>query len=136
VQPFVDGSIRMLATTARAYGPTIVLEETYRNFGYWSSQEDFCAWTFEVPAGAGGEYRLSLDYACANSDAGNSVAVEVGGQKFSTKVTGTGTWDEYRGLNLGTVTLAAGQGDLVVRPDGPIKGALLDLRGVRLVPVK
>ena len=29
-----------------------------------------------------------------------------------------------------------GQGELLVRADGPIKGALLDLRGVRLVPVK
>jgi hypothetical protein len=126
----------MLATTARVYGPTLVLEEKYRNLGYWSSPEDFCAWTFEVPAGAGGEYRLSLDYACADSDAGNTLAVEVGGQKFSAKVNGTGTWDDYKGLALGSVTLAAGQGDLVVRPDGPIKGALLDLRGVRLVPVK
>lgn len=134
VQPFVDGSIRLLATTARVYGPTLVLEEKYRNLGYWSSTEDFCAWTFDVPAG--GDYRLSLDYACADSAARNSVAVQVGGQTFAAKVTGTGTWDDYRGLNLGTVTLAAGKNELLVKSDGPIKSALLDLRGVRLVPVK
>ena len=58
------------------------------------------------------------------------------GRSSRRKSTGTGTWDDYRGLTLGTVKLAAGQGELLVRSDGPIKGALLDLRGVRLVPVK
>jgi hypothetical protein len=34
------------------------------------------------------------------------------------------------------VTLPAGPGELIVRSEGPVKGALLDLRGVRLTPVK
>jgi hypothetical protein len=34
------------------------------------------------------------------------------------------------------VKLPAGSGELVVKSDGPIKTALLDLRGVRLAPVK
>jgi hypothetical protein len=136
VKPFVDGSIRLLATNCRAYGPTIRMEETYRALGWWNSQEDHCAWTFEVPTGAGGEYRLSLDYACADDAAGNKVAVEVAGQTFSATVASSGGWANFRGLNLGTVMLAEGQSELLVRSDGPIKNALLDLRGVRLVPVK
>lgn len=136
VKPFVDGSVRLLATNARVYGPTVVLEEKYRNLGWWTSLEDHAAWTFEVPENARGEYRVTLDYACDNDTAGNTCLVLVGGQSLAMKVEGTGTWDEYRGKEIGRLTLAAGMNELLVRSDGPIKGALLDLRSVRLVPVK
>jgi putative heme-binding domain-containing protein len=134
VRPFVDGSIRLLATNARVYGPTIILEEKYRNLGWWSSPADHCAWTFENPEE--GEYRVVLDYACANEAAGNSLVVTVAGQTLGCVVAGTGTWDDYRGKDLGAIKLPAGPGELVVKSDGPIKAALLDLRGVRLAPVK
>jgi putative membrane-bound dehydrogenase-like protein len=134
VRPFVDGSIRLVATMARVYGPTVVLEEKYRNLGWWSSMEDHAAWSFENPAE--GEYRVVLDYACAKEAAGNSAIVTVAGQTLGCIVESTGTWDDYRGKDLGIVRLPAGPGELVVRSDGPIKGALLDLRGVRLAPVK
>ena len=82
VQPFNDGSIRLFASNCRAYGPTIKMEETYRALGWWNSQEDHCAWTFEVPVGSGGEYRVTLEYSCADNAAGNTVVVEAGGQSF------------------------------------------------------
>jgi putative heme-binding domain-containing protein len=136
VRPFVDGSIRLLATNARVYGPTVVLEEKYRNLGWWSSLEDHAIWSFEVPAEGGGEYRLTLDYACDDPAAGNTVIVEVAGQSLALKVEGTGSWDNFRGKEIGIVKLLAGPGELLVRSDGPIKAALLDLRSVRLAPVK
>jgi hypothetical protein len=37
---------------------------------------------------------------------------------------------------LGTIKLAEGRGELLVRSSGPIKGALFDLGGIRLVPVR
>jgi putative heme-binding domain-containing protein len=136
VRPFVDGSIRLLATNARIYGPTVVLEEKYRNLGWWSSIEDHAAWSFEVPADGGGEYRMSLDYACDDAAAGNTVVVQVAGQSLAMKVEGTGSWDNYRGKEIGLVKLPAGPGELLVQSGGPIKSALLDLRSVRLTPVK
>ncbi len=134
VRPFVDGSIRLVSTAARVYGPTIVLEEKYRNLGWWSSEEDYAAWSFDGAEDR--EYRVVLDYACDNSAAGNSVVVTVAGQTVGGIVSGTGGWDDYAGKDLGTVKLPAGPGELVIRSGGPIKGALLDLRGVRLAPVK
>jgi putative membrane-bound dehydrogenase-like protein len=136
VRPFVDGSIRLLATQARVYGPTVVLEEKYRNLGWWSSLEDHAIWSFEVPADGGGEYRVTLDYACDDPAAGNTAIVEVAGQSLALKVEGTGSWDNYRGKEIGVVKLSPGVGELLVRSDGPIKAALLDLRSVRLAPVK
>ncbi len=134
VQPFVDGSIRLLATSARVYGPTVILEEKYRNLGWWGSVEDHCIWSFDNPTAR--EYRVVLDYACANDSAGNSAVVAVAGQTLGCVVEGTGTWDNYRGKDLGVIKLPAGPGELVVKPGGPIKNALLDLRGVFLRPVK
>jgi putative heme-binding domain-containing protein len=136
VKPFVDGSIRLLATQARVYGPTVVLEEKYRNLGWWSSLEDHAIWSFEVPADGGGEYRVTLDYACDDPAAGNTAIVEVAGQSLALKVEGTGSWDSYRGKEIGIVKLLPGPGELLVRPSGPVKAALLDLRSVRLAPIK
>ena len=134
VRPFVDGSIRLVATAARVYGPSIVLEEKYRNLGYWQSEEDYAAWSFDGAEES--EYRVVIDYACENGTAGNSIVVTVAGQTVGGVVAGTGTWDNYSGKDLGAVKLPAGAGELVIRSGGPIKGALLDLRGVRLAPVR
>jgi putative heme-binding domain-containing protein len=135
-QYVLDSSIRLSPTSARIYGPTLTLEEKYRNLGWWNSQEDYAAWTIEVPAGGEGDYRVTLDYSCADGASGNTAIVEVAGQALAAAVTSTGSWDDFRGMAVGTVKLPAGQSELVVRSSGPVKNALFDLRGVRLVPVK
>jgi putative heme-binding domain-containing protein len=129
-----DGSIRFPATAARIYGPTIVYEEQYGNLGYWSSPEDRAAWDFSTPAT--GEYKVSLDFACAASAAGNTLVLSVAGQKLSFKVPSTGSWDQYKGQEIGSVKLAKGPAELTIASEGAINGALIDLRSVRLQPVK
>jgi putative heme-binding domain-containing protein len=136
VQPFNDGSIRLFASNCRAYGPTIKMEETWRALGWWNSQEDHCAWTFDVPQGASGSYRVTLEYSCADDAAGNTVVVESNGQTLTGTVASSGGWEKFRGWNIGMLQLAEGRGELLVRSSGPIKGALFDLGGVRLVPVR
>ncbi len=134
VRPFVDGSIRLIAMNARIYGPTVVFEEKYRNLGWWSSQEDHAAWNLDVEQP--GEYRVQLDCACADGAAGDSYVISIAGQTLGGKVPGTGTWDTYKSLTAGTVKLAKGPAELLIRSDGPIKSALMDLRGIRLVPIQ
>lgn len=129
-----DGSIRLPATAARIYGPSIVYEEQYGNLGYWSSPEDRAAWDFTTPAAA--EYKVSLDFACDASAAGNTLAVSVGGQKLTFKVPSTGSWDQYKGQEIGSVKLAKGPAELTIASEGAISGAMIDLRSVRLLPVK
>jgi len=127
------GAIRLLATTARIYGPRLVFEETYRNLGYWSTMEDRAEWSLVVPKA--GRYRVTLDYACANDVAGDRFVVQVAGRALVGEVQGTGGWDNYSSKSVGVVDLAAGPTELVMRSDGPVRSALLDLRGVRLTPV-
>ena len=132
--PFVrdDGSIRLLATNARIYGPTLVFEQQYRNLGFWSSAEDRAVWKIRVPKS--GRYEVTLDYACATEAAGNRFVIQVAGQSLGGLVPGTGSWDEYEWRDVGFVELEAGEHELVVRSDGPFQGVLLDLRSIVLSP--
>jgi putative membrane-bound dehydrogenase-like protein len=128
------GAIRLLATTARIYGPNLVYEETYRNLGYWTSDEDRATWSLVVPKA--GRYRVTLDYACANDVAGERFEIQVAGQLLAGESQGTGGWENYSGKSIGMLDLPAGAAELVMRSAGPIKAALLDLRGIRLTPVQ
>ncbi|RMG32437.1 MAG: alpha-L-fucosidase, partial [Planctomycetota bacterium] len=65
--------------------------------------------------------------------AGNHFLIEVAGQKLGGRITGTGGWDQYRTMTVGTVRLPKGPCELTARSDGPIRGALMDLQVVRLV---
>lgn len=127
-----DGSIRCFAIHARVYGPTLVFEDKLRNLGYWSSIEDHAIWSLETPAA--GSYRVSFEYACPNDVAGNRWMIAVGSNTLIGFVEGTGSWENYRTVTAGTIELPAGSSELVFRSDGKIKGHLLDLRSIRLIP--
>jgi putative membrane-bound dehydrogenase-like protein len=129
-----EGVLHLRATSAEIYGPTLVFEETYRNLGYWSSADDEAAWTVAVPRA--GRYVVSMEYACAPEAAGNVLVFEGGREPVRVKVETTKSWDSYRRVRLGVVELEAGERRMVVRPDGEVKGALIDLKEVRLVPEK
>jgi putative membrane-bound dehydrogenase-like protein len=134
IKPEPGGSLKLGATQAEIYGPNLIFEKQYMNLGYWSHQDDFAAWTVDVAAA--GKYSVTLDYACENSNAGNTFALESDMGQLLGKVAGTGTWDNYKTTNIGEITLATGQQRLTFRPTAPVKGAMIDLRMIRLVKVE
>lgn len=111
-----------------------MLEKQYGNLGYWSSAEDRAVWTVAVPKA--GRYEVWLDYACDNSAAGNTFVIQSGDAKLTGKVAGTGTWDVYKSVQAGTLALGAGERSVTMRSEGMIRGALIDLRMIRLVPTE
>ena len=124
----------LLATQAEIYGSTLVFEPTYKNLGYWQSADDHAIWTIDAPAA--GEYELSLEYACDVQSAGNTVVVAIGDRQLRMTVASSGSWSNFTSTVLGTVSLVAGPQRLLVRSDGKPRGALFDLKSVRLRPVK
>jgi hypothetical protein len=122
----------MLATNAAIYGPSLVLEAKYRNLGYWSHIDDRAVWTVDVPKA--GEYEVWLDHACDGAAAGNHFCIEADKVLLEGKVASTGNWDAYRTLKFGTVKLPARRIQLTMRSRGEIRGALIDLRMIKLVP--
>jgi putative membrane-bound dehydrogenase-like protein len=129
----VKGEYALLATAAAIHGGEIAFEgKPFDNVGLWHGKDDHVTWTVEVEKA--GEYDVWLDWACADESAGNAYVLEGGKEPLRGKVKATGGWDKYRQEKVGTVTLAAGTQRLTVRPDGELRRALMDLRGVRLVP--
>jgi putative membrane-bound dehydrogenase-like protein len=128
-----NGTLTLPAAKASLHGEQIVFEPQYQNVGYWSGPQDHAVWKVRLDSPA--SFDVYLDYACAADSAGNLLALDGAEPTLRAAVPATGGWDQYKLLKLGTVKLAAGADRLVVRPDGPVKGALLDLRTVYLVPV-
>jgi putative heme-binding domain-containing protein len=129
----VAGKLALLATNAEIYGGEIRFEEPLRNIGYWHGADDHAVWT--VLLDKEGEYDVWLDWACADGSAGNAFILEGVRPVLHGKVAATGGWDRYRQQKIGTVTLPVGRQRLTLRPaEGRLRGALLDLRGIYLVP--
>jgi putative membrane-bound dehydrogenase-like protein len=132
VRPGADGTVALRPAQAEIYGPSVVLEPRYGNLGYWSSTEDHAAWEFELAQG--GRFEVILDAACDDASAGNHYVVAVGPSRLEGRVESTGSWDQYRETTAGALTLEPGRHRLEIRPDGPVRGALMDLRAIRLRP--
>jgi putative membrane-bound dehydrogenase-like protein len=134
IRPAANGTLVLSATNCEIFGTAIMLEEKYKNLGHWSTPDSHAVWTIDVPKAA--SYRVFLDYACPQETAGNLFVFDAGDVRLTGKVAGTDSWDEYRQMEIGRLALAAGQRTIVFRPDGELKDHLLDLRTIRLVPVK
>jgi putative membrane-bound dehydrogenase-like protein len=128
----VRGVLKLLASNAAIYGDQIAFEEPFHNVGNWHGVDDHVIWTVEVEKE--GAYDVWLDWACDDGVAGNPYVLEGTRPALRGHVRSTGGWDRYRQEKIGTVTLPAGATRLAFRPDGSLRVALLDLRGLHLVP--
>jgi putative membrane-bound dehydrogenase-like protein len=128
-----DGRLALLATNCEIYGGEITFEKPFQNIGYWHGVQDQVVWMVQLDKP--GEFDVYLDWACDPDSAGNAYVLEGTRTELRGKVASTGGWDKYQQRKIGTVMLDAGSHRLTLRPDGAkLKGALLDLRGIHLVP--
>ena len=127
-----DGSIRLFAMHAEIYGPKVVLEEKYRNLGFWSDSSDRAVWT--IDAVKAGRYELHLDYACSPQTRKNRFQIRVNGQTLGGSVDFTSSWDDYRSHKVGMVELPDEPVTLSIQSDGPVNGFVMDLRTILLYP--
>jgi putative membrane-bound dehydrogenase-like protein len=134
VRPSTDGSLLLSAATCEIYGPTVVLEKQYGNLGYWTSPDDRAVWTIEVAKP--GRYAVWLDWACPPDMAGKKFLVQAGVNQMTGIVKSTGSWDTYRQAKVGEIVLTAGRQQVTFRSAGRIFHPLIDLKSVKLAPVK
>lgn len=128
-----DNRLSLPASAAEIRGDAITFETDFGNIGFWHGAKDHATWRVVLPAA--GEFDVYIDFACDDSSAGNPIAFDGGEPVIRSKVIGTGGWANYRLMRLGTFKLPAGESKLVMRPDADaVKGALIDLRTVLLVP--
>ena len=111
-----------------------MFEPQYRNLGCWNHADD--PGRVGDHRAAAGKYEVWLDWACPKKEAGRLFTVEAGGESVAGRVDATAGWEEYRQAKVGELTLEPGDTRLSVRPTAPFKGILMDLRTLKLVPVK
>ena len=126
--------ILMLATTCEIFGPSLVFENKYKNLGFWGSPDDLARWNVNVPQA--GKYDVWIDYACPDNTAGNVFEFSMAGQKLTDKTQGTGSWDNYKRIKLGTLAFEEGNAIATIRSIAPQNNFLMDLKGIELVPQK
>lgn len=134
VVPRADGVVELLASSCEIHGGDIVFETTHGNLGFWHGAGDRAVWRVELTAAR--EFEVFLEWACADDVAGNAFVLEGGGEPVRGVVAATGGWDRYRTGRIGRLALPAGHTPLTLRADGELRGALFDLRAIRLVPVR
>lgn len=135
IRPDKQGVLPLLATAAEIYGNEIAFESEspFKNIGYWHAVGDFVGWQLQTTSA--GRFDVYLDYSCDANSAGDPFRFEGAEPTLRGVVASTGEWSSYRLVRIGTVELAGGNSYLTVRYDGEKrKQALLDLRGIYLVP--
>jgi putative membrane-bound dehydrogenase-like protein len=127
-------TLALTTKTCRIHGPNIKLETNYGNLGFWSSEQDRAEWTIEITKG--GEYEVWLDFACDQNTAGNRFVLDFAGGNLRNTVPSTKSWDNYDKKMIGKIKIPAGASDISFHSDGAPKGFLIDLRSIKLIPIR
>ena len=124
--------VALRATEAEIRGKEILFEEPFQNVGFWHHAEDSVSWS--VRTGARGSWDLYLEYSCASQLDGQILAVSVGEKQWTIPIAQTNQWSDYKSLKVGTVELDATEHRVVLQAGSPLRGPLMDLRAIHLVP--
>ena len=134
VKPDANGTLHLTAATSQMHGEQFRFEPTYGNIGFWNQSDEYVSWLIELPAS--GNYEVLVDYACPDAAAENTCRLNYSSQTLRATVASTGSWDEYRKINIGTVELTKGESSIRFGADAEITGWLMDLRTITLRPTK
>ena len=137
-RPGRDGVIVLPAHHALTHGEKLQFEPlTHKNtVGFWVNPKDWAEWKFEAPASFHGFYEIQIFQGCGGH-AGSDVVLQIGEFGIPFQVAETGHFQNFRWRTLGRITLG-GSNDvrtLELRCQKLAKGAVMDVRQIRLVPV-
>ncbi|MCL5098769.1 MAG: alpha-L-fucosidase [Candidatus Omnitrophica bacterium] len=130
-----NGTFVLKAIDAEVHGQAAHYEQgdDRDNIGFWINAQDYVTWTCNITKP--GRYRVELLYACqpGSEDSQFTIGLD-GGAKVSGTVKSTGSWGAFKSETLGQLDLPSGKQTIAVRATSMPKGAVMNLRQVRLVP--
>jgi alpha-L-fucosidase len=130
--PEPDGSFSLIPSQAVVDGDFIRHEGDH--IAAWASPRDRAAWTFTAPAAS--DYDVEITYGCADASSGSEYAVSVDAARLASATSPTGGYGRFVTESVGRVHLDAGAHTLVVKPTRKPRGVLMNLREIRLSPIK
>jgi len=127
-----NGNILLHARDVNIHGTTVRYEPqpNKNTVGYWTKQEDWVSWDFEVTKG--GKFTVVPMQGCGKGSGGAEVAFEVAGQVLKMTVEDTGGFQNFKEREIGVVELKPGKYTLSVKPLSKPGKAVMDLRQVEL----
>jgi hypothetical protein len=133
-EPAEDGSITLAAHHAVCHGRLLRYEpQPHKNtVGYWADESDWCEWKFK--AAKAGSFKVLLLQGCGKGQGGSAVRISAAGQTLDYTVEDTGHFQNFAERSAGTIKIEnAGPFTLEIRAAKKAKGAVMDVRQVRLV---
>ena len=133
VRPNSDGVLILSAEIGKAVGPKIEYMPEWKAFG-WFSANDSVSWNVWVTDS--GEYDVFMEWSVSDEEAGNPWVFRAGGTTVRNKVGKTGSWETFKNARIGSIQLTAGQQLMTFGAGSEFDGYLMDLRGIKLIPIK
>lgn len=130
-----DGSVLLHSKTASVHGVKLQYEpQVNKNtLGFWVNEKDWASWEFIVTKP--GKFKIEVLQGCGTGQGGSDVAVHVGDKKFPFVVEDTGGFQMFKPRIVGEVEIAKeGKHSLEIRAIKKAKGAVMDVRQIRLIP--
>ena len=129
-----DGSLLLTAENGKPIGPEIKYMPEWKAFG-WFTAADRVEW--DVYVIQAGEYEVHLEWSVSNEEAGKEFLLEAKDSRLTGVVGQSGSWETYKNEKVGKIKLSADNQKIVFKSNTKFdKGALLDLRQIKLVAVK
>jgi len=140
VHPSADGALTLLPHDATLEGPSLKVEQigvigdVKYNIGYWLDPAASAAWP--IAGQRAGKYRVLAELACKSESAGARLSLDCGGSRVDFGVEGTGGWQDYREFELGVLDVPAVSQSVSLRALSRPGEAVVNVRAIRLVPVR
>jgi hypothetical protein len=133
LRPEPSGEILLPSSKATVYAQKLGYRPALDVLAPWTVIDDVVEWRVEVAAA--GTFAVWVNLAADDESAGDFFVVETEGSRARGEVRSTVDYDHFREQPAGHLALRAGVNRIILRPDGPLKRELADVRGVRLAPV-
>lgn len=135
IEPEADGSILLLPKAAHIHGNAQVENHSgIDNIGWWADPGCFVTWNCRIAEP--GEYAVEVVNSCMGAG-GSDYTVSVGSGSVAGVVEGTADWHTYTTRKIGVIAVSkAGIYEVAIRPLNNKSQAIMNLRSIRLTPVK
>lgn len=129
-----NGTMVLPASKATTYGQKLAYRPALDVLAPWTIVTDAVEWI--VDAKEVGEYEVLVELAADDESAGDQFLIQTEGSQTIGTVGSTGGYEKFVLQKAGTLKLKAGVNHVLMRPEGPLKRELADVRSVLLKPVR
>jgi mono/diheme cytochrome c family protein/glucose/arabinose dehydrogenase len=134
IHPNEKGEFILSAKSAKLFAERLRYHQDLDILGPWTNESDAALWLIDVPAA--GRYHVDLHYAMDDTNSGNIWRLESDAGSLEGEVVSTGGFDKFVEKDAGVLDLNKGSNRILMRSAGELEGELIDLRTIRLEPVR